>query len=75
MCVKTSDRIVLMFRQSYVKYILIEPSIDFGSQFATMENDPLKQLTDFFKSEGYVGKEAVEEAMAELDKRRKENLS
>jgi hypothetical protein len=34
------------------------------------ENDPLKMLTDFFKSEGYIGKEAVEEAKAELERRR-----
>jgi hypothetical protein len=37
-----------------------------------METDPLKKLTEFFKYMGYVGKEAVEKAEAELDKRRKE---
>ena len=39
-----------------------------------MENDPLKLLTEFYKKEGYVGKEAVEKAEVELDKRRKERL-
>lgn len=39
-----------------------------------MEYDPLKQLTDFFKSEGYVGKEAVEEAKAELERRHQRQL-
>ena len=38
----------------------------------TMENDPLKQLTEFFKGEGYNGKEAVEEAKIELANRRRE---
>ena len=38
----------------------------------TMENDPLRQLTEFFETKGYIGKEAVEEAKNELDKRRKE---
>ena len=34
------------------------------------ENDPLKKLIVLFKSEGYIGKEAVEEAKAELERRR-----
>jgi hypothetical protein len=33
-----------------------------------MENDSLAQLTDFFKSKGYSGREAVEKATAELAK-------
>jgi hypothetical protein len=37
-----------------------------------METDPLNQLTVFYESKGYIGKEAVEKAEAELDKRRKE---
>ena len=36
------------------------------------KNDPLKLLTDFFESKGYIGKEAVEEAKAELERRREE---
>eukprot|EP01032_Pedospumella_encystans_P019581 gene19581-22265_t len=39
-----------------------------------MEHDPLKQLTEFFKSEGYIGKEAVEEAKAELKRRHEREL-
>ena len=35
------------------------------------ENDPLKKLIDLFKSEGYIGKEAVEKAETELERRRK----
>ena len=34
------------------------------------KNDPLKLLTDFFESKGYIGKEAVEKAEAELERRR-----
>ena len=34
------------------------------------ENDPLKKLIVLFKSEGYIGKEAVEKAEAELERRR-----
>jgi hypothetical protein len=34
-----------------------------------METDPLKKLTDFYKSEGFTGREAVEKAEAELERR------
>lgn len=37
-----------------------------------MESDPLKDLTAFYESKGYEGKEAVEKAEVELDKRRRE---
>ena len=57
----------LILSLCYFKYFEIELSI---SQFATMENDPLKLLIELYKSEGYVGREAVEKAEAELDKRR-----
>ena len=40
--------------------------------FSKMENDPLNQLTVFYESKGYTGKEAVEKAEIELDKRRRE---
>lgn len=59
---------------SYFRRIENELSIDLDSQFPPMEHDPLKQLTEFFKSEGYVGKEAVEEAKAELKRRHKREL-
>ncbi len=34
-----------------------------------MENDPLVQLTEFYESKGYDGREAVEKAEAELRRR------
>lgn len=33
-----------------------------------MEYDPLKQLTEFFESKGYVGKKAAEEAELAVEK-------
>ncbi len=39
-----------------------------------MENDPLKPLIELFESKGYVGREAVEKAEAELERRRQYEL-
>ena len=41
---------------------------------AAMENDPLKQLIELFESEGYFGKDAVETAEAELERRHRRQL-
>lgn len=39
-----------------------------------MESDPLKELTAFYESKGYDGKEAVEKAEAELERRHQREL-
>ena len=65
---------IYLFSLSYFKYFEIEPSIDFDSQFATMENDPLILLTEFYEKEGYLGKEAVEKAEVELERRHQRQL-